>query len=102
MSIRGLARLGDKTEGTCDIHGDQSGEIISSSQNVIGNQQRGYARLGDEVRADCGHTSKIVTASSKVLVNGKAQLVARLGDQVNGDNYEAKIVSVSSKIFIGG
>jgi len=85
------ARLGDLTMGSCKVHGKQKGTIITASPDVNCND-KGVARLGDLVRADCGHTGTIITASPDVNCNDKG--VARLGDKVDGI-YQATIITGS-------
>lgn len=95
----GVARLNDVTHGTCYAHDSPiqvSGKIISASTDTL-LESRGIARLGDTVRASCGHTGKIVSASPNVICNGMG--VARLGDSTHG-NYIAKIVSASTTSFV--
>ena len=92
---RGVARLGDKTLGNCSLPGhgpNVGGTIISASSDVVTND-KGTARLGDQVQADCGCVSVIVSASPDVITNDKG--TARLGDQVAGSPYVAVIVSAS-------
>lgn len=94
---KGDARLNDKTLGTCSIHGPNiKGTIITSSSNVITNG-KGVARLGDKVKADCGHVSTIISASSTEIANGKP--VARLNDKVGNSPYVAEIITASTDIF---
>jgi len=89
---RGIARLGDSTDGYCTKHKRKvSGTIISASPDHQCNG-RGVARLDDTVLADCGHTGTIVSASANVSCNGRG--IARLGDSTTGD-YQATIISAS-------
>lgn len=88
----GIARLGDKTVGTCKVHGKQNGKIIQASHDTM-TDSIGTARLGDMILADCGHTAKIVTASSATIVDSLG--VARLGDRGDG-TYQCTIVTASS------
>jgi uncharacterized Zn-binding protein involved in type VI secretion len=97
--MRGIARLGDKTYGTCYAHDkplNVTGKIVSASQDTFCDTH-GVARLGDMVLTECGHTGKIISASQNVLCNELG--VARLGDEVNGD-YIARIISASTTTFI--
>lgn len=96
---KGIARLGDRTFGTCSIHGPIGGTIITgSSTNFI--NDRKIARLGDTVVADCGHDAVVITASSTVFSTLEAgQKVARLGDQVRGSFYVAQIITASPNTF---
>ena len=98
--MRGIARLNDKTLGDCAVHGPNiQGRIItaSGSEQVNG---RPMARLGDTVRADCGHESKIVTASSSENPDSKIG-TARLNDKVGrpGEPYKARIITASTNSF---
>lgn len=88
------ARLGDKCFGVCKVHGKQSATIISASTNVLANGL-GVARLGDSVKADCGHEGSIISASTTVLVNGLG--VARLGDSIDGV-FSGTIISASTSV----
>jgi uncharacterized Zn-binding protein involved in type VI secretion len=97
--MRGIARLGDTTHGTCFAHSvplEVTGKIISASQDTFCDKH-GVARLGDTVLADCGHTGKIISASHNVLCNELG--IARLGDEVHGD-YTARIISASTTTFV--
>jgi uncharacterized Zn-binding protein involved in type VI secretion len=92
----GIARLGDSTIGSCRVHGpDIRGTIISASTDTIVNN-RGTARLGDTVLAECGHQGTIVSASSTTLCNGRG--TARFGDNISGI-YTATIISASTDNF---
>lgn len=101
---RGVARLGDRTIGTCnDSSHDEpqtnmGGKIITARTDVKTNN-RGTARLGDTVLTDCGHTSKIITASATVETGGRSFKVARLGDKVGDGPYDAVIITSSSDVF---
>lgn len=89
-----VARVGDRTIGTCFAHDPPivvGGTVVSGSSDTTVNSKLD-ARVGDIVRTDCGHTSKIVTGSPSVTTNGK--LSARIGDKVNGV-YVAEIISGS-------
>lgn len=104
--MRGVARLGDRTQGSCSQHGSNvGGTIISCSGNYIAND-RGVARLADVVLADCGHQALIITACSTVQANDRG--VARLNDLVKGQEYTGVIVSASTDtmaddiVMIGG
>ena len=92
--MRGIARLGDSTFGTCYAHNTPiivGGSIISGSQHSLCNG-RPVARLGDTVLADCGHTAIIISASTNTDCNNRG--VARLGDSTAG-SYVATIISAS-------
>lgn len=93
---RGVARLGDKTFGTCSAHTTPitvGGIIITASPTVTANN-RAAARLGDLVQADCGHISRIITSSSSVDSNQRG--IARLGDKVGAGPYDATIITAST------
>ena len=93
-----VARIGDRTHGTCTAHLipiTTGGTITSGSSDVIVND-KGVARLGDTVTADCGHTSVIVSANSTVVANDKK--VARIGDAVGSGPYTATIISSSPDV----
>jgi uncharacterized Zn-binding protein involved in type VI secretion len=95
---RGVARLGDYTIGVCKCHKTPiitGGRIITASSDVITNN-RGTARLGDTVLANCGHTGLICTASDKTITNNRG--TARLGDNTSGC-YNATIITASSDRF---
>jgi len=99
MSFRPTARLGDRTHGVCYAHDSPltvGGTIITASPNVFTNN-RGTARIGDIVLADCGHQSSIITGSPTVLANNR--LVARIGDKTDGSPYDAEIITASPDTF---
>lgn len=92
--MRGLARVGDRTNGTCFCHDPPiqvGGTVVVGSPDVFTNSKP-QARLGDVVRADCGHRGTIVTASTTVFANQRG--VARLGDRTTGC-YVATIITAS-------
>ena len=95
---RGIARLGDRTHGTCyhPVHVPPlvtGGTIITGSPDDLTNEKL-TARLTDKVLTDCGHTAEIITGSPSVITNDK--LTARLGDKVdNGAPYKATIITAS-------
>ena len=99
---RGVARVGDRTQGTC-YHGSHltplstGGTIIEGSDKVITNGKR-TARIGDTVLADCGHTGTIVTGSGKDIADDGAKPVARINDSVSG-TYVATIVTCSDDVI---
>jgi len=103
--MSGIARLGDKTFGTCKHPSHDSpitigGTIITASGNSMTNS-KGIARLGDLVRTDCGHTDRIITASPDSNVNSRP--IARLGDKVGGDGvYDATIITASPDGTVNG
>lgn len=94
---RQVARLGDRTQGVCSVHGPQGGTITTASTNSFVND-RGIARLGDAVTADCGHVSAIITASENSKVNERG--IARLADAVGGGPYTATIITASTDNLI--
>lgn len=93
-----IARVGDKTQGTC-FHSSHSpplstgGKIVGSSGSCYTEGPRN-ARVGDSVKADCGHFGKIVSGSSTVYDEGSK--LARVGDKVASGDYKATIVSSAS------
>jgi uncharacterized Zn-binding protein involved in type VI secretion len=94
---RGVARLNDKTIGDCAEHGSNiAGRIITASGNTSANG-RTIARLGDRVKADCGHEAKIITASGDTSTNTRG--TARLNDKVGESPYTGKIVTASANTF---
>ena len=98
MSVLGRARVGDKVLGNCVVHGNNiMGTIVSSSSNNTINN-RGVARLGDQVLADCGHQSVVVSGFNTVFSNNLQ--VARLGDLVGGGegNYTGTIITASTNV----
>ena len=97
--MRGIARLGDCTHGTCYAHSTPlqiTGKIISASSDTLCDNL-GIARLGDTVLADCGHTGTIISASDNALCNDLG--IARLGDSIAG-KYIATIISASTSTFV--
>lgn len=100
---RGVARLNDRTLGTCS-HPDHppitvGGKIITASGNVFVNNRK-TARLGDTVLTDCGHTSIIITASGTVNSTTERGIsVARLGDAIGNGPYAARIITASTDTF---
>ena len=96
--IRCIARLGDRTIGICKCHKKPiivGGTIVSASGDSF-TDNRGIARLGDMVRADCGHTGIIISASILTWVDLRG--VARMGDKTTGC-YTANIITSSSNSF---
>lgn len=91
---RPIARIGDRTIGTCFAHDPPitvGGTIVSGSGNKTTNT-RPTARIGDKVRTDCGHIAEIVSGSPSTTANNR--LVARIGDKVSGI-YIAEIITGS-------
>ena len=94
---RGVARLNDRTLGTCSHPShppipNMGGKIITASGDTKANR-RGIARLNDVVLTDCGHRSKIITASGNHKTNGRP--TARLNDAVGRGPYSARIITAS-------
>jgi uncharacterized Zn-binding protein involved in type VI secretion len=94
---RGVARLNDRTTGTCSHPSHPvpitiGGKIITASGDTKANR-RGIARLNDVVLTDCGHRSKIITASGDHKTNGRP--TARLNDAVGKGPYSARIITAS-------
>jgi uncharacterized Zn-binding protein involved in type VI secretion len=91
-----IARIGDRTQGTCYAHPvpiSTGGTIISGSQ-ITQDQNLPIARLDDAVLTDCGHTDYINSASG--TVDGEFKRIARLTDTVGRDGvYKATIISAS-------
>jgi len=100
--MRGIARLNDRTFGTCSHPSHRTpiqvgGKIVTASGNTNVNS-RAIARLGDTVLTDCGHTSKIITASPTATANGQTG-VARINDKVGAGPYVANIITASGDTF---
>jgi len=86
---RGLARLGDRTIGTC-VHPSHfpvpgplniGGTIVVGTPGVTSGNLPD-ARMTDLVVTDCGHTDMIITGS--VGVTSSILGTARLGDSTGG------------------
>lgn len=92
-----VARLGDRTMGSCSVHGSGIGGTISSASSTITVNNIPAARLGDTVDADCGHVATIISAGMNTDPNNKGG-IARLNDQVGNSPYTATIVSASSTV----
>ena len=94
--MRHVARLGDRTVGTCSVHsGTIGGTIITASEDVKANSL-GVARLGDLVQADCGHIAYVITAAHLTQANSRGY--ARLSDLVQGPEYKGTIVTCSPDV----
>lgn len=98
--MRGIARLNDRTLGTCKHPSHPpitvGGKIISASGTINVNS-RPTARLNDIVKTDCGHYDYINSASGTVI--GDPQPVARLNDTVGKNGiYVAKIITASGDV----
>lgn len=98
--MRQVARLGDATIGRCTCHTttleNVKGTIVSASTDTFANN-RGVARLGDLILAECGHYAKIITSSDQAFDNNRG--IARLGDRGGGDCYECHIITASPDTF---
>lgn len=92
--MRGIARLNDKTIGTCALHGPGiSGTIITASSKYYANGRQ-VARQGDKVKASCGHTAEIITYASRHNVDSRDG-TARLNDKVGNSPYVGRIITAS-------
>lgn len=97
---RGLARVGDRTFGTCKHPSHKTpietgGTIISGAPTVTSNNISD-ARIGDLVATDCGHLDVIIAGSPTVISNGIG--TARIGDKVGGKGiYIATIITGDPK-----
>ena len=100
--MRGIARVGDRTLGTC-YHPSHSspvsnmgGTIITGSPNLQ-DQSKPIARLDDCVETDCGHRDYINSASGTIE---NIKLIARLSDTVGREGiYKADIITASPITF---
>lgn len=96
--MRKVARLNDRTMGSCTEHGGGiGGRIVSGSPDIVVNG-RPVARVGDTVIADCGHVAKIVTGSKTVIPNGSPG-TARINDRVGRSPYRGKIITSSPDTY---
>lgn len=96
-----VARLGDRTIGRCFCHLAPlpiGGTIITASPDTFANGL-GVARIGDVIKADCGHTAKIITSSPDVYANSRG--VARVGDRGDGC-YKCTIITGSPDVYANG
>lgn len=97
---RGLARVGDRTFGTCSHPSHSSpiqigGTIISGAPSVTSGNIAD-ARIGDGVITDCGHFDVIISGSPTVISNGIG--TARVGDRTGGRGiYNAVIITGDSR-----
>lgn len=94
--MRGTARLGDRTTGTCSVHSGTIGGTIITASGDVGANNRGVARLADVVLADCGHTALIITAAGITKANSRG--FARLSDLVQGSEYKGTIITCSQDV----
>lgn len=91
---RAVARVGDRTYGTCTCHQNPVtgfGRIVTGSDKLA-LDDKPVARLGDIILADCGHEAVIVTASELFLLEDRG--VARVGDLGEGC-YNCEIIEGS-------
>lgn len=99
--MRGLARVGDRTFGTCSHPSHRrpiqiGGTIIAGAPNVTAGNIAD-ARIGDGVLTDCGHFDLIITASPNVISNGLG--TARVGDSTGALGiYNAVIITGSPNV----
>lgn len=97
MADFGVARQNDIVIGNCEIHGPNiKGRIVEYSTDIQVNG-RGVARIGDKVRAECGHESTITTGSTSEKPNNKTG-VAHQNSTVGLPNepYKARIITGST------
>lgn len=90
-----IARVGDPWSGTCKCHSSPisvTGEIITGSPDHFYGGPA-VARIGDIVKATCGHTGEIVTGSSTNFSNGLAK--AHVGSETDGICLEGTIIAGS-------
>jgi len=98
MAGLGVARLTDITFGVCSCHKypiSVSGVIINGSGKTFA-ESLNVARIGDIVRASCGHTGIIITGSGIAFADSIG--ISRLSDITTGC-YKASIVSASGTTF---
>lgn len=96
--MRGIVRIGDKTHGWCTGHKttiEVDGIVISGSEDSYVNG-RAIARIGDKVRANCGHEGIIITGQPDAYINGRPH--ARIGDKFEG-TYSGIIISASQDTY---
>lgn len=88
-----VARIDDPWSGICKCHSPPisvSGKIITGSPDHFSGGPA-VARIGDTVKATCGHTGKIVTGSSTNFTNGKGK--AYVGSETDGVCLIGKITA---------
>lgn len=97
MANYGVARQNDIVIGDCEIHGPNiKGKITSSSPNVEANG-RGVARIGDKVKAECGHVSTIVSGSTSEKPNNKLGIAHQNSNVGSPDEpYKGRILTGST------
>lgn len=93
-----IARVGDRTTGTCSAHivPITTGGTITTGSGTVTCEGPAVARLGDAVELDCGHMSAITSASSSVTADGLG--VARIGDEVAQSPYNGTIISAAGVV----
>jgi len=94
MAGLGVARITDLTFGICRCHLfplSVGGVIISGSGKTFA-ESLNVARIGDIVKANCGHIGIIISGSGIAFADSIG--IARLTDQTTGC-YRATIVSAS-------
>lgn len=89
------ARIGDRTTGTCDIHGPNILGRVKTGSPSVETDEPPQARVDDIVLGDCGHEGIIITGSPTVEVEGKKK--ARLGDLFEGI-YTGEIIEGSPTV----
>jgi len=97
MANYGVARQNDIVIGDCEIHGKNiKGRVIEASTNVQVNG-RGVARIGDKVKAECGHESTITSGSTSEKPNSKPG-IAKQNSTVGLPNepYKGRIITGST------
>ena len=97
MANYGVARQNDIVIGDCEIHGKNiKGRVIEASTNVQVNG-RGVARIGDKVRAECGHESTIITGSTSEKPNNKLGIAHQNSNVGSPDEpYKGRILTGST------
>lgn len=92
-----VARKGDSTTGICSVCScTRAGEIVTGSSNVNANGKQ-VAKIGDTVRATCGHTGTIDSGGSP---NVNSDKIARVGDTFSG-TYTGTITGGSPNVNAG-
>lgn len=93
-----IARVGDRAKGTCTAHITpiSTGATIIQGSSTVTAEGKGVARVGDQVKTDCGHISKIVAGSPDIVADGKP--VARLGDPVADGPFTGTIISAAGTV----
>jgi uncharacterized Zn-binding protein involved in type VI secretion len=99
--MRGFARVDDLCTGRCSKHKNPitvDGVIVGGS---VGSSSdgRAMARVGDLIKANCGHTGFIDSGVSNITSDGIP--MARINDTFSGD-YTGTIVGGSTTVGIEG